>query len=98
MSNIKLLVLSNGQVLIGTVNKTVSLITIDKPLALALQMTQDGRLNVQMMDYLPIAASEKFEFTANHVMTIAEPQASLVQTYRQKMSGLVLPEGPQLIT
>jgi hypothetical protein len=109
MSNIKLVRLVTGEVLVGHVqdddqNNPIALtdIRIEHPFIIGIQPLPDGNMTVNLVPYLPFSEDSTFDIHFQNILHISNPNkgladkvAGMIATAR---SGLLLPNKPKLLT
>lgn len=87
--------LITGEVIMGFLAQgQATTMLLENPVLLSMQLGQDGKLNVNMMDYIPFSADEAFEFAYGHVLNVMKPNEGLEASFRTKQSKIITPPKP----
>jgi hypothetical protein len=105
MSNIKLVRLVTGEVLVGHVqdyDPNLADIRIEHPFIIGIQPLPDGNMTVNLVPYLPFSEDSTFDIHFQNILHVSNPNkgladkvAGMIATAR---SGLLLPNKPKLLT
>lgn len=89
MSDLKVIRLSTGEDIIGTVKTTLTnTIIVDKPA----QIIITPKFDLVLIPFAPYASLEKgLELKKDHIMWMVDPMSDLASYYIQKSTGIVVP-------
>jgi hypothetical protein len=106
--------LATGEVLLGFMkisdirepsSPQVMPLQLHEPMMVGMAMDQQGRMKVNMMEYIPFSKDRVFTFQHHHVMGIMTPSDEMSQQFRDyvitanaRKAGIVTPIKPGIIT
>jgi hypothetical protein len=88
--------LITGEVLIGFIVKdsNPAVLVLESASLIAMQYTQDGKVNVNMVPYIPFSKENKFVFSMGHVLNVMSASDGLEEKFRSMHSPILTPPKP----
>jgi len=92
-TTIMMLRLLNGDEVIGKVGVAGNMIKVIKPAAVILNPSQNGKTQMAIIDFIPMARTKEIILDPRNVLFTYEPDEQVENAYNQNFgSGLVLPK------
>lgn len=93
MANIKCFKMISGEDVIGNIKKEDdATYTLDAPATLLMQPSQEGRVNMGIMPYMPYVGDNMVVLFKSAVASMADPDESVEKEYNRMFgSGLIVP-------